>query len=173
MTNWDTILNSVIITAGVFAALITAIANIVISIINNGRLKGIEKKKELNEIDKYRYSRLYELILNWHKYDSQYTGNTPSEIASSRLVNLFLDNSGRYEIAKPLLDAKYIDELDDIFEKGNHLLKKLLDAENPDGSHTKEFNAIKNEYFDVGGEFSDKLKAAINEQLKTLLKKNN
>lgn len=172
MTDWNNILNSVVITAGVFAALITAIANIIISIINNIRLKSIEKKKELNEIDKYRYSRLYELILNWHNYDSQYTGNTPSEIASSRLVNLFLDTSGRYEIAKPLLDAKYISELDELLNRGHHLLGRLIDAEKLGESHSKDFNAIQNEYFDVGGEFSDKLKMVINEQLKILLKKN-
>ena len=61
---------TVILTAAVFAALVTSIANIIISLMNNWRLKKIEKQKQMNEIDKYRYSRLYELILNWHKYDS-------------------------------------------------------------------------------------------------------
>ena len=57
--------HSIVLTAGVFAALITSVANIVISIFNNSRLKTIEKNKQMTEIEKYRYSRLYEQILNW------------------------------------------------------------------------------------------------------------
>ena len=49
---------TVILTAAVFAALVTSIANIIISLMNNWRLKKIEKQKQMNEIDKYRYSRL-------------------------------------------------------------------------------------------------------------------
>lgn len=68
------IFETVILTAVVFAALITSLANIVISVINNNRLKKIEKQKQVSEIDKYRYSKLYELILDWHKYDSATMG---------------------------------------------------------------------------------------------------
>ena len=102
---------TVILTAAVFAALVTSIANIIISLMNNWRLKKIEKQKQMNEIDKYRYSRLYELILNWHKYDSAQRGDTAEEIAFYRLLNLFMDDSGRYEIAKPLLDKTDIEPL--------------------------------------------------------------
>ena len=86
---------TVILTAAVFAALVTSIANIIISLMNNWRLKKIEKQKQMNEIDKYRYSRLYELILNWHKYDSAQRGDTAEEIAYYRLLNLFMDDSVR------------------------------------------------------------------------------
>ena len=75
------LLNTVILTATVFAALISSIANIIISLINNHRLKSLESKKQLNDIDKYRYSRLYELVLKWHEYDSENSGETTSEIA--------------------------------------------------------------------------------------------
>ena len=47
-------LYTVILTTTVFAALITSIANIIISLINSYRLKHIEEQKKLNEIDKYR-----------------------------------------------------------------------------------------------------------------------
>ena len=43
---------TVILTAAVFAALVTSIANIIISLMNNWRLKKIEKQKQMNEIDK-------------------------------------------------------------------------------------------------------------------------
>ena len=72
----------------------------------------IGRKKQVNEIDKYRYSRLYELVINWHKYDSKVDGTTAEEIAFYRLLNLFMDDFGRYEIAKPLLDKDYIENLE-------------------------------------------------------------
>ena len=44
-------LYTVILTTTVFAALITSIANIIISLINSYRLKHIEEQKKLNEIE--------------------------------------------------------------------------------------------------------------------------
>lgn len=133
---------TVILTAAVFAALVTSIANIIISLMNNWRLKKIEKQKQMNEIDKYRYSRLYELILNWHKYDSAQRGDTAEEIAFYRLLNLFMDDSGRYEIAKPLLDKCYIEELEVKKTEGEKLLNDLVGAELPDGTHSEVNNPV-------------------------------
>ncbi len=165
------IINTVILTATVFAALITSIVNIIISLMNNHRLKKIEKQKQMNEIDKYRYSRLYELILNWHKYDSSKTGETAEEIAFYRLLNLFMDDSGRYEIARPLLDECYKKDLDVKKIEGEKLLSELVSAEAPDGTHSDEFSTIKQRYFDIAKEFNEMLKAAINSQLEELLGK--
>ena len=162
-----------ILTATVFAALITSIANIVISLINSYRLKHIEDKKKINEIDKYRYSRLYELIINWHKYDSELKGETAGEIAFYRLLNLFMDDSGRYVIAKPLLDKCYIENLENKKTECENLLNDLIKAEAPDGTHTKDFPIIKEKYFAGGSEFSELLKNAINSQLEALLRKSN
>lgn len=163
--------NTVILTAAVFAALITSIANVIISLINNHRLKKIEDQKKINEIDKYRYSRLYELIINWHKYDSEVKGETASEIAFYKLINLFMDDSGRYEIAKPLFDKYYIENLENKKIECEELLRSLIEAEVPDGTHTKDFQIIKEKYFASGKEFSELLKNAINSQLESLLRK--
>lgn len=163
------IFETVILTAVVFAALITSLANIVISVINNSRLKNIEKQKQVSEIDKYRYSKLYELIVNWHKYDSATMGDTASEIANYKLLNLFMDDSGRYEIAKPLLDKTFIKKLEKAKLKCEELLNDLVDAETPDGTHPEEFPAIRQSYYDNAIEFSEILKEAINSQLEILL----
>lgn len=170
--NLNEIFSTAILTATVFAALITSIANIIISLMNNHRLKKLEKQKQMNEIDKYRYSRLYELILNWHKYDSDQRGETAEEIAFYRQLNLFMDDSGRYEIAKPLLDRCYIKDLEVKKLEGEKLLGDLVGAESPDGTHSEEFPTIKQMYFDIGKEFDDMLKMAINSQLEELLNKN-
>lgn len=170
--NLNGIFNTVILTAVVFAALITSIANIIISLMNNHRLKKLDKQKQMNEIDKYRYSKLYELILNWHKYDAEQSGETAGEIAFYRLLNLFMDDSGRYEIAKPLLDKCYIKELEVKRIEAQKLLHDLIDAESPDGTRSDEFPTIRKMYFKIGMEFNEMLKIAINNQLDKLLNKN-
>lgn len=171
MMEINSFFNTVILTTGVFAALVTSIANIIISLINNNRLKKIESQKHINEIDKYRYSRLYEFILNWHKYDSTPKGENSSEIAFYRLFNLFLDDSGRYEIIKPLLDKVYIDKLEIKKKECEKLLNALIEAETPDGTHSEDFPIIKQNYFNNGEEFSKILKETINCQLDILLGK--
>ena len=163
------IFETVILTAVVFAALITSLANIVISVINNNRLKKIEKQKQVSEIDKYRYSKLYELIVNWHKYDSATMGDTASEITNYKLLNLFMDDLGRYEIAKPLLDKNFIKKIEKAKLKCEELLNDLVDAETPDGIHSEEFPSIRQSYYDNAIEFSEILKEVINSQLGVLL----
>ena len=97
-------LYTVILTTTVFAALITSIANIIISLINSYRLKHIEEQKKLNEIDKYRYSRLHEILINWHKYDSEIKGETDSEIAFYRLLNRIAAMQKAIDFLKGMLD---------------------------------------------------------------------
>lgn len=169
----STFVNTVIFTATVFAALLSSIANIIISLINNRRLKRIEKQKQMNEIDKYRYSRLYELVLNWYDYDTETTGDTASEIAFYKLLNLFMDDSRRYEFAKPLLDKCFVEPLELKKTECNELLDALLEAEAPDGTHTKEFQLRRKYYFTAAQEFSKLLKDTINTQLEILLAKSN
>lgn len=165
--NQPDIINSAVLTAAVFAAIVTSVTNLIISIANGQRLKKIEKQKQQNEIDKYRYTRLYELILNWHNFDSEFSGESVSEIATNRLVNSFLDNTGRYEIAKPLLDDLYKKDLDIKLQRGKEALTKLIDA-----SKSVDYSAVFSDYVKISSEFSDALKGAINKQLEILLLQN-
>ena len=54
-----------------------------------------------------------------------------------------------------------------------NLLNNLVEAEAPDGTHTKDFPIIREKYFASGQEFSKLLKNAINSQLESLLRKSN
>ena len=166
-------LYTVILTSTVFAALITSIANIIISLINSYRLKNIEEQKIINEKNKYRYRELHELLTNWNKYDSEIKGETSDEIIFYKGLNLFMDDLGRYKIAKPLFDSCYIEELESKRVECENLLNDLVEAEVPDGTHTNDFPIIKEKYFVGGIEFSELLKNAINSQLEILLRKNN
>jgi tRNA A37 N6-isopentenylltransferase MiaA len=63
----NTFINSSLLSAAVCAAAIAAITNLIVSINNNIRLNNLERIKKMNEIDKYRYSRLYELLMDFYK----------------------------------------------------------------------------------------------------------
>lgn len=162
--------NTVVLTSVVFAACVTSVFNMAISIMNNHRLKKIEKQRSMREIDKYRYCKLYELILNWNKYDAPQKGKTAEEIAFYRMVNLFIDDSYRYEIAKPLLDKYYVKELEIMKLEGNKSLNSFIETEAPDGTHSEDYFDIKQKYFDISINFSEKLKASINRQLEELIR---
>lgn len=165
---------SVVLTAGVFAALISSIANIIISIMNNYRLKDIEKIKQANEIDKYRYSKLYELRQKWEDYDL----DTSKEVDESddEWVSLYADvlgsiysNLKRYWILKPLLDEKYIDKLDEISAEVHRLGNQIvLDH---DTMEKEEYHNMKWKQIDLGTTFSKILKESIDEQLRDLMRK--
>ena len=165
--NWDS-------PAALSAEIVVALVNTIERYPRPGweRVASHENSNSLNPInDSYRYSKLYELISNWHKYDSAQVGETASEIAFYRLLNLFIDDSYRYEIAKPLLDKCYIEELERKKEECEKLLNALVGAETPDGKHSEDFPVIKQKYFDNGIEFSEMLKETINCQIKLLLEK--
>lgn len=168
----DSFVSSIILTTAVFAALITSITDLIINIMNNSKLKKLERRKEVREIDQYRYTKLYEILLNWHKLDTPWDVSEKSapQIANERLTNLFLDTLGKYELARPLLASKYWRELDELQREGNILLHKVIDDSMLTPNRTS--NSLK-AYFDLGGEFSEKLKKSINSQLEELLSLDN
>lgn len=49
----------ILFTSAVIASFVTSVANIIIAIINNHRLKLIEKEKQKNVLTAYRYKCLY------------------------------------------------------------------------------------------------------------------
>lgn len=126
----------------------------------------------MTEIDKYRYSCLYELLLNWEKYNSECTGKTAKEIASEYLMKAFLDDSKRYEISRPLLDSKYITGLDEKHENGKVILKQLFTV-GKDKNNSEIYDQMYKQYLDNGYAFTILLKNSINEQLSDLLIKDN
>lgn len=166
------IINSVVLTAGVFAAIITSVVNIIIALMNNSKLNKIEQKKKMNEIDRYRYTHLYELLLSWQNYSSEISGNTPSEMANCRLMNSFLDDVRRFDIARPLLDKKYVEMLQIKSDKGYSILNRLIDLETNEGIHLEGFSEVKKQFISFSIEFTGMLKKSIYSQIEELIEKN-
>ena len=166
----------IILSSAVFAALVSSLTNLIISLINNRRLSVIEKQKKRSEIDKYRYIQLHEMLLNWDQYTTIKMpqdiedGNNESEymayIRKSReyILNVFIDDRNRYDMIRPLLSEKYKNELDILKEEGNNLLYSITLCENQDDCFVLE-----QKYAKLTKKFSDKLKNAINQQLQDLL----
>jgi len=165
---WENI-SPVLISVGVISAALAAIANVVVSVMNNRRLKAIEKDKRMTEIQKYRYTNLYNIVKNWEAYSTKFEGETAGEIALHRLVNMPLDNISRYDIIKPLLNPIYILVLDEVADEIHHLLGKLVELETEDGEHLEDFNDVRHKYNNAGEKFRKMLRNAIYEQLKELL----
>lgn len=167
-TAWETI-PTIVISTSVITAALAAIVNVIIALMNNRKLKIIENTKKMTEIQKYRYTNLFELIKGWHSYDSIYSGETSEQIIANRLLNAPLDDIGRFNIARPLLNPRYINELDEIANEVNLLMAELLKYETFDGKHFDGFDEAHQNYMKCGTRFEKALKIAVNEQLKELL----
>ena len=87
-------------------------------------------------------------------------------------MNAFLDDSRRYDISRPLLDNKYISELDKLQTNGENLLKQLLEV-GRDQSKSEIYDQMYKQYIDNGYKFCILLKDTINQQLSDLLSKDN
>lgn len=123
----------------------------------------------MSELNKYRYSRLYETLLNWYKCDSEKIDETTGEMEARRLLNRFLDDIGKYDMIRPLIDKKFLTELDKRRDEGQSILKELVTVEKSDGTHSENFSNIKGSYFENSIEFSRLLKNSINGQLEIRL----
>ena len=167
-TAWESI-PTVVINATLIAAVFGAITNFIIALINNHRLRAIEKEKKMSEIQKYRYTNLFELVKQWNQYETENKGETAGQIAINRLINIPMDSIERYNIAKPLINPKHIDKLDEQAKKIHELLGKVVVLETEDGKKLDGFHEMLKLYSDYGFAFSDKLKKIIYDQLKELL----
>lgn len=170
----------ILLSSAVFAALITSITNLIISLINNRRLKKLEKEKSKSEINQYRYSRLYEVLLNWEKYESEPVGKDEKDIFENQIHYKFSNNIRRYSIIRPLLDEPLTTILDLEKISGENLFSDLSDIEFSEAEakifnrdHTPNVPKIKYECLNWTMNFSELLIAAINDQLKILLDINN
>ena len=152
--------SSIALTSAVIAAVISAFMQLMVF--------SKSKKKEVNA---YRYSRLYDLIASWYKFDSNVDGDTAEQIAVKKNIVQFLDDTRRYELAKPLLDECYTFELDKKHQECDKLLYVLMNAEKYMQTDYDSYLNIREQYFRSGGEFSDLLKLNINKQIIKLLSK--
>lgn len=170
-----------LLTSAVVGALITSIANIVISLTNRYHIRKIEEKKESNAICEYRYKRLYDIWFNWEQFTS-FDSDKPenrnlneSQIAYRRCFGGFFDDEKRYEIIKPLFDSSVnVEKVEQLISEGDEMLaNELFLAKDEQGHPLQDFNTISRDKFvEIAINLSSELKRIVNEQLDELLKGN-
>ena len=172
-------ITTILLTSGVIASLITSIANIVITVFNNHRLKSMEKKKRVDELTTYRYTHLFDMLLKWKEYDTPFEtkGKVTSQIATERLFNSFFDSHRKFEIVSPLIDENYKIDIVKLYQQGNDLLNKLftiefsLEKESCDelkDEHRKLFQ----EFIEIATKYTTEIETAVHLQLEQLWEKN-
>ena len=122
----------VLLTSAVIGAFITSITNIIISFINSHKLKSIENIKRNHEIEAYRYKELYKILSNWTELNNSFIveNKSVSQIASERLIDIFISDHRKYEMMEPLLSEKYKNDLIKKYEEVNAYLIEVIDLEN-------------------------------------------
>ncbi len=171
---------TILLTSAVMASLVTSLANIIIAVFNNRRLKSIEKEKQKNELVTYRYTHLFDMLLKWKEYDTPFEtkDKNPSQIATDRAFNSFFDSHRRFEIISPLLDENYKKGIVELNKKGEVLLDKLfkiefaLEKESCD-KLKEEHGKLFKEFIDISTKYTIEIETAVHSQLEQLLKKSN
>ena len=169
----------ILLTSVVIGSIITSIVNIIISLFNNYRLKLIEREKQKNDLISYRYKCLYDMLLKWKEYDTPFEVRDKeySKVAVERIVNSFFDSNRKFQIISPLLDEKYKESINKLNEKGNKLLKELIEIESQwekkcEMKYSQERKKILQEFIDVAVNYSIEIENVIQLQLKELLRLN-
>lgn len=169
---------TIILTSAVIASFVTSVANIIIAIFYNRRTKSVEKQKRIDELTTYRYTHLFDILKKWHDYDSssETEDRNLSQIATSRLINGFIDCCRRFEIISPLLDEGYKHSINKLNQKGKQLLSELINIENEldkriNDDLRKRHKILLNDLIDISSKYSSEIKKAVQLQLEQLLKK--
>jgi hypothetical protein len=159
-------MSNIIISVGVVAAVIGAIANVIVALMNNRRLKRIEKDKKMSEIQRYRYTQLYEIIKHWYDYGTDVKGESTEKIASARLINTPLDHKGRWDISKPLLNPKFTNGIDETTHEVDELLLQFVKSLD---ENKEDKDKARKDFSNCGEKLGRMLRNAINSQLQELL----
>ena len=165
------------LTSAVVASLVTSITNIVIAVFNNRRLKLLEKEKRKNELNIYRYTHLFDLLLKLDSYNTPFEteGRTVSQIASERLINGYIDSHKKFDLLSPLLDEKYKTHIVELNSCAEYQLKELFKMENeletnPNEELMEKYNKQLEEFFGLSANYSMEVENAARMQLVALLK---
>lgn len=170
---------TVILTSAVAASLVTSVANIIIAIYNNHRLKAIEEVRQKNDLNAYRYKCLYDMLLKWQEYDTplEIEDKGPVQIAEERLTESFFDGQKKFQIISPLLDEKYKKNANRLSDEGNELIKRLFDTRNElnkkfDEELEKKYKKLMSEFYDIAYQYASELEKILHLQLEELLRQN-
>lgn len=173
-------MEEIILSSAVVSAVITLLANFIITIINVHSNSVSENKKIRNEIVSYRYTNLYNLLIAFFSLDDETEDDRSISDADSDIfdrdasvtskVMVFYNNTKRLcDLALPLLDKEYRNELLRLKEDCSKALSDVIEVTIVQGLKGEE---NKNAFVFFGkecGRFSERLIAIIYSQMDKLL----
>lgn len=109
----------VFLSTAVIAAALAAIANIIVTLLNNSRLKSIEKDKHINELVYYRYTKLY----NYHEEIQSIEKPSAKDLIDDNESGALRENeyyqlvARKYILIKPLLEKEVREPVEKLHAK--------------------------------------------------------
>lgn len=172
----ETNLFTILLTSGVITSVITSIISFISIKSTNIRLLQIEKFKNVNSINTFRYTKLFEFnfdLNNFSNIDDTFLEKQNGKFVHNddkmgkilgKMKNRFLESVKIYNKAKPLFDEKFISGLQNLINseknESNIIAEVLLTGKNSDVS----------ELIKIRAELEEKLKESIVMQLRALIK---
>lgn len=172
----ETNLTTILLSSGVLASVIASIINLISIKNTNKRLLQIEKFKNVNSINTFRYTKLFELnfeLNNLPNIDDTFLEKQNCKFVHNddkmgkvlgKMKNRFLEVVKIYNKAKPLFDENFISGLQNLINseknESNIIAEALLTGKNSDVSALIKIRA----------ELEEKVKESIVMQLRALIK---
>ena len=150
---WETILTSVVLSTG-----ITAIFNLITSNINN-------KSQRNDSVMLFRYTKLYEIMVDLQKKNQDITGDDSLSIELDRSQNLVTS----FALARPLVDEKLWENINDLFNEVTNLKIKII----KNSTESKKIYEYTQLLIKTNGQAEICLENAIHKQMALLLKVGN
>ena len=113
---------NVVLTSAVVAAALAAIANVLVAILNNRRLKTLSQKERIDALVRYRYTKLFSILeeIEINALDAP-DYNPFSKDASKELIEIihkhFLFIRKKWMLVKPLVGSMYRENIDVLLEQ--------------------------------------------------------
>ena len=137
MIDWDVFLNTQVLSAAVCAAVIAGIVNIVISLVNNRRLKAIEKEKHHSTMAKLRYEKLFEIFAKIQTYPESLPSDYPK--GSLQYEKDFCNCiSNQYSLVKHLLSQDIRTKIDKLYVSASSAFMEMPAEDFYHNEKTKE-----------------------------------
>ena len=167
-----------IINPVVMAAVVTAIVsaltfagNIVIAIVNNNRLKAIERDKHLSKLEEYRYTKLYALLEEFQE-NVAFTEKNGMGL-EERVMYMSHKRAAFMQIyyrSIPLIEAHIRDELRELVSKDDRLWDLTINSLK-DNYIEAQLGISYDKYIDAANAFHVELNRAISRQIEMLTNK--
>jgi len=108
---WNT-LSSILISTAVIAAALAAIANVIVALMNNARLRSIDKDKRKSELIQYRYTKLYSVLQDIEGEHGFVINNSDFVETLAKAIEKRNRYVELYKLARPLIKNEIRNSLD-------------------------------------------------------------